>query len=314
MRLTKEKKLLIASALKADEKAKKATYSSRNKYANSIGIHASTVGNIINEKWLGNTQLVSDAKWIEVANAIGFVLKGKKQLALAETETYIDLTTKMMLCKQESLALAFCDMAGIGKTFTIEQFAAQNANVYVVSGSDVPKKTAFIKELGRVLGLKKKGSYDDLLSRIIEELQSQAINNPLIVIDEAGDLDAASYVPIKRLMNKLEDLCGIFMIGANNFKAEIEKGRRLERKSFSEVFSRLKSNISSITENDVWSKAEFLKRQTVAICEANGIDEENTARIVNKVVVFPESRTQIPVIVGDMRRVKVEIVKMKYAA
>ncbi len=63
--------------------------------------------------------------------------------------------------------------------------------------------------------------------------------SPLIVLDEADKLsDQVLYFFIS-LYKQLEDHCGIILTATSYLRARIEKGLRLNRKGYAEIFSRI---------------------------------------------------------------------------
>ena len=110
-----------------------------------------------------------------------------------------------------------CDDAGIGKSFTCNWFFENRSHVYYIVASDCDRKNAFIKELARVTGADTHGRYADMLNSAINILKSNAPFNPILIIDEAGDLDDRTMRVLKRLYNKLEDKVGIALVGSVDF-------------------------------------------------------------------------------------------------
>ncbi len=297
----------ITAALAADVEATTKTYPSRAKQADRLGINKGTLSVVLNKSWLGNSRLLSDKKWIEIANKIGFDLSS--DWGVAETDTFLILSSMFDFCKNHSATAAFCDFAGIGKSFAANTYADRHSHVYVLEGSKAEKKGNFIRSLATIVGVANRGSLDFMLEQSIKELKSNRMNKPLLIFDEAGDFSPGVYKLLKRLYNELEDMCGMIFIGAEDFKINIQKGIRQQKNAFAEVWSRIGGKASSAIDTDITKRVDFYKRQTLAICEANGVTGSEAIKILATVVV-DEGRNKG--VIGDMRRVKKEILKLKY--
>lgn len=121
-----------------------------------------------------------------------------------------------------------------------------------------------------------------MMETIVDTLKRK--ESPLIVLDEADKLsDQVLYFFIS-LYNQLEDHCGIIMTATKYLRARIEKGLRLNRKGYAEIFSRIGRKFVELP---------LLNSEDVAaVCVANGVSE---AKAINGIVDEAE---------GDLRRVK----------
>lgn len=305
MKLNNQIKSQISDALNADYEGKKNTFTSRNTYAKSIDIHPTTVSNVISGKWLKNQVLVSDKKWIEIANAINFKISEasntvSNEWQTANTEVYRHITAVLGFCKKHSETAMFIDIAGAGKTYSTDQFQKRNDHVFIIRGSDATSKTRFIKELVRAVGLDVKGSYDDMMDNAIRRILSFTTQKPLLIFDEAGDFDDATFLVIKRLYNRLEEKCGMFMCGAGGLRKKMDSGIRLDKNGFDEVADRFgyhETKLSIIPEEKT-AKETCLAEMKMLICFANGINN-------------PDDLDAIVKRGGTNRRAKKEINKRK---
>ena len=237
----------------------KATYGSRNKFALSIGINSSTVSNILNGKWKENQRLVSDAKWSEVASAIGYSLAvdDSGKWVTANTVVYRVVTGVLDYAKGQSTCSVVCDEAGIGKSYTVNEYARLHSHVYVIEGDKCPTKSAFVRELARKTGVSGKGSADVVLERAIDAINLVARHQPLIVLDEAGDFKDSVFQCFKRLINGTQYRAGVVLIGANALKRNIDRGVDGDKRAFAEVFSRLRKKYIKMLPTEPRAKGAF---------------------------------------------------------
>lgn len=304
MKFTNQTKEEISTALAADYATKKKTYDSQNKYATSIQINAATVSNVISRTWKQNPVLVSDKKWQEIANAINFKISEATAAAwiTAETELYNHLTAILNFCKLHSETSIFCDEAGIGKTYTCDDFQKNHSHVYIVRGSNTTSKNKFIRDLAAAVGVEVKGKYDEMLEKTMRSLLSHSAHKPLLIIDEAGDLDDKTFLLIKQLYNRLKGKCGMFMTGAGGLRKKMDSGIRLDKNGFDEVADRFgfKESKHGIVPNERTEREEFFALAAEKVCIANGVTD------LNKIKKIIEKE-------GSLRRVEKEIKKIKSA-
>ncbi|MBD5390417.1 ATP-binding protein, partial [bacterium] len=173
--------------------------------------------------------------------------------------------------------------AGSGKTEAIKTYTAGGRNVYHLVCSEYWNRRTFMAKVLQTMGVTYSGStVADMMDTIVDTLKRK--ESPLIVLDEADKLsDQVLYFFIS-LYNQLEGHCGIIMTATRYLKARIEKGVRLNRKGYAEIFSRIGRKFVELP---------LLNSEDVAaVCVANGITE---AKTINGIVDEAD---------GDLRRVK----------
>jgi hypothetical protein len=244
---------------------------SRAKYATRIGITSSDFSNIASAKWASNDKLVGHGKWLRIARSIGFEFTAAEKWVTARTETFITISKQLEVCQQESLAAIFCDRAGIGKTHAAKEYANTHANAFYINGGLSPNRFRFARALAQAAGLDAKGSAEDVLEDFMYYMKS--IERPILIIDEAGDMDNSTYRLLKRLYNELEFHCGFYMMGAPDLKKRIEASIRLRRNSFEEVYSRFGGRYIQVVPSEPNAQRKFLEAQVMQVCKANGLTD-----------------------------------------
>ena len=122
----------------------------------------------------------------------------------------------------------------------------------------------------------------DMMDAIVDTLKRKEA--PLIVLDEADKLsDQVLYFFIS-LYNQLEGRCGIIMTATRYLRARIEKGLRLNRKGYAEIYSRIGRKFVELPLHN--------SEDVAAVCAANGVTD---AKTINSIVDEAD---------GDLRRVK----------
>ena len=119
---------------------------------------------------------------------------------------------------------------------------------------------------------------------------------PLIILDEAGDLEGKTFLELKALWNATEYICGWYMMGADGLKKRIEDNLNNKTVGYAELFSRYGSRYQKIVPDGKDESDAFVKHQIAAVARANGAN--NTQEIYAKSG-------------GSLRRIYTEIRKMK---
>lgn len=257
-------------------------FPSRAKYAVSIDITASDFSNIENGKWRQNERLLSTQKWMRIARMVGYEFSARQGWVTAETATYRAIRRQLEMCAADGLCAIFCDEAGLGKTHAAKDYCGKTPNAFYLNGGSHPRKTAFIRALAQAVGINPdKSKLDDVLLDTITYLA--AIPHPVLVIDEAGDLDTSTYLLLKRIYNELEFHCGIYLVGARGLKKRIDSAIRNRTNGFEEVFSRFGSRYTTVLPEGAKERKEFLRGEALLVAEANGLtDKERLNRMLSR--------------------------------
>lgn len=269
--MTKEEKVQIAERLKSFCAQK----GSQNKAAKSMGISSATLSKVLNGDW----ETISDEMWRSIAAQTGHDATAWVTVA---TRGFERMAFILDNAKDESLAIAVTGEAGCGKTEAIKQYTATHGATYHLCCSEYWNRRTFIAKLLRALGKDMAGTVSEQMEAIVEELQ--AVDHPLVVLDEADKLsDQVLYFFIS-LYNQLEGQCGLVLCATNFLEKRINRGVRFNRRGYQEIYSRI--------------GRKFVKLQVVndediaAVCKANGV---TSAADIGAIIKDAEN---------DLRRVK----------
>ena len=273
--ITEVEKKQISEQLRAycDQKG------SQNKAAASLnGVSSATVSKILSGQWA----TIADDMWRSIAGQIG-AGKTSEGWQLVPTRAYQAMTFTLESAQRDSLVMAVIGEAGSGKTEAIKTYTAGGRNVYHLVCSEYWNRRTFMAKVLQSMGVTYSGStVADMMDTIVDTLKRK--DSPLMVLDEADKLsDQVLYFFIS-LYNQLEGRCGIIMTATRYLKARIEKGLRLNRKGYAEIYSRIGRKFVELP---------LLNSEDVAaVCVANGITD---AKAINSIVNEAD---------GDLRRVK----------
>ncbi len=287
--ITTDIKNKITEAIRAN----RGNYPSDAKHAASLGVTTSVYSAIKN----GQTdRVLSDANWISIARKLGVSLRGEIEWKIARTETFDFIMTQLELAQTGSLSGILCDIPNIGKTFTARHYVKTHPNAVYIDCSQVKTKLKLVRKIAAEFGTNSRGRYSDVYDDLVYYLRS--IENPLIILDEAGDLQYEAFLELKALWNATERCCAWYMMGADGLKEKINRSIECRKVGYTEMLSRYGDRYSKVSPDDGKDRARFLMGQARAVAKLNapaGVDPADIARRSG----------------GGLRRVYTEIEKLK---
>ena len=289
MEITNEVKQRIVAAIAADRE----NYPSDNRHATALGI-APSVYNAIKR---GNYEKqVSDANWVGIARRLGVQLRTEIPWLAAQTPTYVFVSKQLEVCQGSGLSAILCDMPNIGKTFTAKAYVKQHKHAVYVDCSQVKTKLKLVRKIATEFGVGGNGRYSDVYEDLVYYLRS--IETPLIILDEAGDLQYEAFLELKALWNATERCCAWYMMGADGLKAKINRSIECKKVGYTEMLSRYGDRYSKVTPDDCKEREKFLKDQASVVARMNAPEGADIATLVRKSG-------------GGLRRIYTEIEKLK---
>lgn len=280
----------IADGLKAEL----AKYPSAKKLAVALGVNPAQLSRVLK----GETdQVLSDASWLSIARRLSIAIGTMQPIVAAKTPTYEFVYAQLELCQNGSLSAMLCDYAGIGKTFTAKLYVREHRNAIYVDCSQAKSKQKLIRAIAREFGVDYEGRYADVYAALVYYLRS--IDRPLIVLDEAGDLDYPATLELKALWNATEYLCGWYLMGADGLRAKFDRQLHNKKVGYAELFRRFGERYQRVTPDGKDAMEEFRRKQVAIVAKANGLT--NVQELYH--------RTQ-----GSLTRLYIEIQKLKQSA
>lgn len=274
MLVTPQIKANTVNALLSDMNAR--GYTSQNKYAQyirsvlDIPFDKAAFSQIKKED---GRNALKDGSWLVLAKH--FNLIGDKNWQIAETHTFVTMQTYLESSKKHGLFRILCDHASYGKTFSATVFAENHkGSVFYVKCDDHSTKAEFIEALASQLGLEKTSTYNKLWREVTDKLL--LMDKPLLILDEFGDVHDSVISLLKSLYNKADKgdhlAIGVFHIGADNLKKKMIAGRRRQKQSYAEYWSRCGEDILTLNIDNPRNPQQA---QQIIESEANKILDAN---------------------------------------
>ena len=289
MEITNEIKKRIMTAI-ADNRV---NYPSDAKHAASLGISPAVYSQL---KQGQTVKVLSEANWISMARRLGVELRPGMEWKAAKTATFKYIWAQLTACQNSSLSAIMCDMPNIGKTFTAREYVKGHRNAIYVDCSQVKTKRALVRKIAKEFGVGTNGTFGDIYEDLVYYIRT--VDQPLIILDEAGDLAYEAFLELKALWNATERCCAWYMMGADGLKAKIDRSVEGKKVGYAEMLSRYGDRFCKVTPDDGKERQAFLMDQARVVAEANAPKGADVRQIVLKAG-------------GALRRVYTEIEKCK---
>jgi DNA transposition AAA+ family ATPase len=209
--LTNELKIKIVEALRV---RRELFEGSDAKFATSLGINAAQYSRIKN----GDLEkVISEAQWLTIARGLGVDPDEGPAWKTVSTPVFLYVTSQLEMCVEKHMSAMLCDDSDIGKTYAARRFAERNRNVVYVDCSQVKTKTQLVRFIARSFGVNGGGWYPNVYGELVSYLKTS--KKPLVILDEAGDLEYDALKEVKALWNATEYACGWYVMGADGLKA-----------------------------------------------------------------------------------------------
>jgi len=205
---------------------------------------------------------------------------GSAEWKIVKTPTFDYISAQLELCRTNSLSGMFCDLPNIGKTVAARHHAKTHRNVVYVDCSQVKTRQRLFRFIARGFGLSATGRYADVFDGLVARLRT--LGRPQIILDEAGDLAYEVFLEIKAAWNATEGCCSWYLMGADGFRAKLERGVEFKTVGFAEIRSRCGDRYSSVTPPEGEERKKFLLGQALMIARANAPAESDYRQIARR--------------------------------
>lgn len=259
--LTTELKNKIIAALAAERENFGGTDA---KFAVSIGISGAQYSRVKN----GDTnKVLSPAVWIGLARRLNVSLSNEPAWVVVETPVFKFIVSQLTLCQKAGTGRLLCDIADLGKTEAAKWYIKNHPFAVRIDCSQVKTKQKLVREIAKSFGVGHAGKYSEVYADLVFYLRS--LPSPLIIIDEAGDLDYGAFLELKALWNATEQACGWYMMGADGLKAKMERCLSNKKVGYAEIFSRYGSRYMQVTPEGGRERHDFIAENAAMIAKAN---------------------------------------------
>jgi len=238
--------------------------------------------------------LLKDTHWLSLGRELD-ISQGSRKWKMAKTEVFVEIQEDIIFCQNNAKAMIRVDDCGIGKTFSGKYLSKTLRNCFYVDCSQGKGVIQFIKLVGAAIGV----DTGQRLALIKADIKYYLKNlpNPVVILDEAGDLKQGEFLIIKELWNATENACGWYMMGAEGLETIMNKGMRSHNPGFREVFSRFSEKYSSTAPKGKEAKQQFYRKLITDVLVVNMEDQTELESILLKSL----TETQ-PGQIGGLRR------------
>lgn len=264
-------------------KVREAMLANRDNYGGSDSDYSKTMGikpAIYSRIKKGEIEKVlSDTVWINIGRELDVQLH-HNNWKVARTSVYTQIENSLNFCKEYSQSMILADDCGIGKTFCTRHIIRKMKDAFYVDCSQAKTKQQFVRLLAKTLGVDNKGLYREVKANL--KYFVNLLDKPVIVLDEAGDLDYNAFLELKELWNATTGNCGWYMIGADGLREKINRGINHKKVGYAEIFSRFSDGYITLVPAGTADKKHFYTNLIGAVAKANATDSKKVNAYVNQ--------------------------------
>lgn len=225
-------------------------------------------------------KIISDDKLIVIGRKLQVNFRNETPWKVVHIQTYDYIWPQLEHCQNNSIGRIFCDIADIGKTTVAKQYMLTSENVFYLDCGQHKSRTEFIRAIAAVVGVNNQGPLKDVYNETI--LMLLGMRRPLIILDEAGDLNYPAFLEIKSYWNALEGACGWYLMGADGLSKKIDHNIITKRVGYAEIYRRFGSDYMSVTKDMKPAElAQFKLRQVQQVAQHNAPDGSKLQDVIN---------------------------------
>lgn len=259
--ITEELKKVIVESLAA---SRQLFDGSDSKFAISLGINGAQYNRIKNGD---TTKVLSDAVWISLARRQGVNINNTPAWKIAKTPVFEFITMQLEICQKEGISSLLCDLSDIGKTVAAQHYAKTHKNAIYCDCSQVKSKQKMVRHIAKEFGVGHTGKYADVYEDLVFYLKT--LPNPLVILDEAGDLQYDAFLEIKALWNATEHTCGYYMLGADGLQEKMRRAIDHKKVGYTELFSRFGKKYGKVVPTGKEDSEKLMNATAAMIIKAN---------------------------------------------
>lgn len=265
------------------KKVLKAVLDGKENYGGSEAAYAKTLGispSVFSRLKKGfQEKLLADNMWLTLGREFNIQIRDVKW-NIARTKVYEEIEDNLRTCKDASLSMILVDDCGIGKTFCARNIAKGMKDTFYIDCSQAKTKQQFIRLIAKTVGVESNGKYVQVKENL--KYYINCMFKPLIILDEAGDLEYSALLEVKELWNATEKRCGWYMMGADGLRAKINKGMEKQKVGFSELFSRFSDEFIKLVPISKRDKQYYYMQLIGDVASVNVSDKSRINKLVKK--------------------------------
>ena len=287
LQLTNEYKLRVINALL---EARKHFDGTDAQFSKKMGINSAIYSRLAKGE---RERLLSDGQLLNIGREFDIMLTERKW-NMARTDVFNMIEEDILFCKQFSKSRMCVDDCGIGKTFSAKYLSRTLQNCFYIDASQAKTKQLFIRLLAKTVGVDSNGKYSDVKANF--KYYIKMIPQPIIIIDEAGDLEYSAFLELKEFWNATEGACGWYLMGADGLRAKITMGIYHKKEGYKEMFSRYSETYTTLVPIDKNEKVNFYKKLITDVLSVNMDSKDNLNTIVKRCITSKDDN------IGGLRR------------
>jgi len=226
-------------------------------------------------------RIIGDTIWLTIGRELQVSLF-EDNWKVARTSVYTEIEDNLNFCKEFSKAMVLVDDCGIGKTFCAKHIIRKMKNTFYVDCSQAKSKQLFIRLLAKTVGIDNHGKYNEVLANLKYYINTLAPGKPLVILDEAGDLDYTAFLELKGIWNGTDGVCGWYMMGADGLRDKIDRGINNKKVGFAEIFDRFSDEFIKLVPNGKDDRQQFYSQLISDVASANVGDKTKIKGLINK--------------------------------
>lgn len=228
----------------------------------------------------GDTEkVIANNQWLELGRKFD-VSMNERKWKTARTDVFTVIEEDIMFCKAHAKSRICVDDCGIGKSYTAKYLSRTQKNVFYIDCSQAKTQQTFIRLMAKTIGVDAKGKLVDVKENVKYYLRQ--LTQPVVVIDEAGDLNYSAFLEMKEFWNATEGCCGWYMIGADGLRAKLERGINNKKVGFREIFSRFSENFTRVVPAGKDDRVAFYKKLLTDVLTVNCDNKDIVPQIVKR--------------------------------
>jgi hypothetical protein len=245
------------------------------KFALSLGINNAQYSRIKNGDY---ERVLSDQNWVSLARRLEIPIGNTPQWNVARTPVYEFITGQLAFCQSNASSRLLCDIADIGKTFAAKAYVKSHKNTAYIDCSQVKTKQKLVRSVSKEFGVGYTGRYSDVYADLVFYLRS--LPSPLIILDEAGDLNYDAFLELKALWNATERCVGWYMMGADGLQEKIRRSIDHKKVGYAEIFSRYGSRYQKAAPSGGDDLRQFKSIHAAMIIKANTSQQVDVQKLI----------------------------------
>ncbi|MDO9554563.1 ATP-binding protein [Rhodonellum sp.] len=297
MNLTTEFKQLVIEEMKAVRSRYSGTDAA---FAKQWDMNSSVWSRIKNGELDG---LLKDSQWLNIGRELNVNINNRKW-NMAKTEVFEAIKADVIFCQENGKGIILVDDCAIGKTFAGKYLSKTLNNCFYIDGSQCKTKSLFIRAFAKAIGIDSLGKIAEVKANIKYYLKM--LPQPMIILDEAGDLEYTAFLELKEFWNATEGVCGWYLMGADGLRSKIERGINSRKVGYRELLSRYSDKFMKIIPTDRTERLAFYRKMVSDVLSVNITNKTKLPGLVNKCLASDASGD-----IGGLRRAETLLILEK---